>query len=86
MWTEVSQGRYRAQQQKGLHMPLYEYAITLKPTKKEAEDGVEEKLLVFPVCVVADDERSARTRALLDSKERIEGAPVARLEVYVRPF
>ena len=67
-------------------MPLYEYAITLKPTKKEAEDGVEEKLLVFPVCVVADDERSARTRALLDSKERIEGAPVARLEVYVRPF
>ena len=36
-------------------MPLFEVAILQQPTKKEAEDGHQEKLLFGPQAVVARD-------------------------------
>jgi hypothetical protein len=66
-------------------MPLFEVAILQKPTKKEAEDGGSEKLIMGPKSVVARDDQSAAISAVMDG-----GLPAdfdrSRMEVLVRPF
>lgn len=66
-------------------MPLFEVAIIQKPTKKEAEDGVAEKLVFGPKPVIARDGQSAAIAAVMDG-----GVPgdidKTRMEVLVRPF
>jgi hypothetical protein len=66
-------------------MPLFEVAIIQKPTKKEAEDGVSEKLVFGPKSVIARDNQSAAIAAVMDGEI---GADVdrTRMEVLVRPF
>ena len=65
-------------------MPLFEVAILQKPTKKEAEDGISEKVILAPKAVVARDDQSAAISAVMDG-----GLPAdfdrARMEVLVRP-
>jgi hypothetical protein len=66
-------------------MPLFEVAILENPTKKAAEDGTGQKLVMPPKAVIARDAQSAAINAVLDggidpSIER------SRLEVLVRPF
>jgi hypothetical protein len=65
-------------------MPLFEIAIMQRPTKKEAEEGGEEKLIFGPKFTVAKDKESAALRCLL--AERPEGLDMVRAEVLVRPF
>lgn len=66
-------------------MPLFEVAIIQKPTKKESEDGVAEKLVFGPKAVVSRDLQSAAIAAVMDG-----GVPQdidrTRMEVLVRPF
>jgi len=67
-------------------MPLFEVAITQKPTKKELDEGTgTEKLLFGPKAVMARDPQAAAVAAVTG-----EGAPTGldmnRAEVIVRPF
>lgn len=65
-------------------MPLFEVAILERPTKKEAEDGVSEKLILKPTAVLATDEQTAAVNAVLDNKDiKVDRA---RMEILVRPF
>lgn len=66
-------------------MPLFEIAITQKPTKKEAEDGNTEKLMFGPKAVVAKDQQSA-VIDLAMSGELPKEIDRARMEIYCRPF
>ncbi|HEV8364606.1 MAG TPA: hypothetical protein VGQ52_13920 [Gemmatimonadaceae bacterium] len=65
-------------------MPLFEVAIIEKPTKKEQEEGIGERLVFGPKAVVARDDQSAAIAAVMDGG----GAQVdrQRMEVLVRPF
>lgn len=65
-------------------MPLFEIAILQKPTKKQAEDGEEEKLVFGPAFTVARDQQSAAIKAIMEKTPA--GLDMARAEVLVRPF
>jgi|TARA_Y100000034_G_scaffold95488_1_gene116020 hypothetical protein len=45
-------------------MPLFEVALIEKPTKKEAEDGEIEKLILSPTPVLARDDQAAFIQAV----------------------
>lgn len=66
-------------------MPLFEVAMIEKPTKKQLDDGLAEKLVMPPRAVLAKDQNSAAIIAVMDG-----GLPAevdrTRLEVLVRPF
>lgn len=66
-------------------MPLFEVAIIVKPTKKQAEDGVGESLAYGPKPVIARDAQSAAVTAVMagDVPTDIDRQ---RMEVLVRPF
>lgn len=65
-------------------MPLFEVAILEEPTKKEAEEGRSERLVLGPKAVVAKDAQSAAINAVLDGdKPELDRA---RMKVLVRPF
>ena len=65
-------------------MPLFEVAILEKPTPKQAEEGVQERLVFGPKAVVANDPQSAAISAVLDGeKPQVDRS---RMEVLVRPF
>lgn len=66
-------------------MPLFEVAIIEKPTKKDAEDGKGERIIMSPKAVIAADGQSAAISAVLDSSQPLEGDR-ARWQVLVRPF
>jgi hypothetical protein len=66
-------------------MPLFEVAIIQKPTKKEAEDGVAEKLVFGPKPVIARDNQSAAIAAVMDGQID-KDVDRTRMEVLVRPF
>lgn len=66
-------------------MPLFEIAILLKPTKKEAEDGGSEKLIFGPKPVLARDEQAAGFAALM-GEEIPRDLDMNRAEVLIRPF
>lgn len=63
-------------------MPVFEVVIVQKPTKKDAEDGAIETLLLGPKAVVAKDEQSAAIGAAMS----MPGVDLTRIDVKVRPF
>jgi hypothetical protein len=68
---------------------LYEVAMLEHPTKKQAEEGVSERLVVGPITVVARDPQAAAVAAVLTNKGKIDAEEItdlSRLEVLVRPF
>lgn len=66
-------------------MPLFEVAMIEKPTKKQAEDGQGEKLVMAPRAVLARDRDSAAIIAVMDGQLQPD-VDRSRLEVLVRPF
>ena len=66
-------------------MPLFDVAILERPTKKEAEDGKSERIVLAPTAVVAADEQSAAIAAVMD-QEKMADVDRSRMEVLVRPF
>lgn len=66
-------------------MPLFEVAILQTPTKKEAEEGVAEKLVFSPKAVIARDAQSAAIVAVMDGGVDA-GVDRTRMQVLVRPF
>ena len=65
-------------------MPLFEVAILETPTKKEAEEGKSEKLIMAPKPVVANDEQSAAVIIAMEQKDIV--VDKSRMVVLVRPF
>jgi hypothetical protein len=66
-------------------MPLFEIAITQRPTKKEAEEGASEKLMFGPKAVVAADKEAA-VIDLAMSGELPQEIDRKRMEIHCRPF
>lgn len=66
-------------------MPLFEVAILEHPTKKEAEDGAIEKLVLGPEPVIAKDEQDAAIVAVLEKGAGLS-FDKSRMQVLVRPF
>lgn len=64
-------------------MPLFEVAITEMPTKKEAEEGATEKLIMAPRAVVARDQQSAAVAAAMEAGD---GFDANKSLIHVRPF
>lgn len=67
---------------------LFEVALIQQPTKKEKEEGGRETLILGPIPVIADDDKSASLKALMDNKddEKVKAADLSRVTVLVRPF
>lgn len=65
-------------------MPLFEVAILEQPTRKDAEEGVAEKLVFGPKPVVAADAQSAAIAAILENPPANLNRD--RMQVLVRPF
>ena len=65
-------------------MPLFEVAVIELPTKKDAENGVGEKLVFGPKAVVAKDAQNAGIVAVMG--ESNFSADMTRIQVLVRPF
>lgn len=65
---------------------LFEVALLLKPTTKEAEDGQIEKLIVKPTPVVAKSPEAAGAKVLKANLTNIEAEDLDRIEVMSRPF
>jgi len=65
-------------------MPLFEVAILERPTKKESEEGIGEKIIMKPTPVVASDEQSAAISAVMDS-DKLE-VDRSRMQVLALPF
>ena len=67
-------------------MPLFEVAITQKPTKKELDEGTGKETLLFgPKAVMARDGQSAAVAAVTGS-DAPKDLDMTRAEVLVRPF
>ncbi len=64
-------------------MPLFEVDIVKKPTKKDAEDGAVEELVLAPTPVIARDSQGAGIAAVVKADLKID---LQRCEVLVRPF
>ena len=62
---------------------LFEVAILEVPTKKEAEDGKGETLILPPKAVIANDSQSAGINAVLGEDIKCDRN---RMRVLVRPF
>ena len=65
-------------------MALFEVAILERPTKKEAEEGASERIVMPPTPVVAIDEQSAGINAVMDA-DKFE-VDRSRMQVLIRPF
>lgn len=64
---------------------LYEVAILQNPTENEQKEGKGETLILPPTPVVAQNDRAAGVKAVLDNKDKIT-ADLSRVNVLVRPF
>lgn len=64
---------------------LFEVALIQKPTKKEADDGQLEKLILAPTAVIAKDDKTAGVIAVMQCKDKIT-TDLSNVEVLVRPF
>ena len=65
-------------------MPLFEVALVEEPTKKEREEGKQDRLVYFtPQPIVAKDSHEASIGAYMACEEKVEKE---RLKVCVRPF
>ncbi len=67
-------------------MPLFEIAIIEKPSKKEAEDGAVERLVLGPVAVLAKNDQAAVIAAILGRTSSDTPLDLNKVEVLVRPF
>jgi hypothetical protein len=65
---------------------LYIVALIQKPTKKQEEDGQQEKLILEPTSIIARDDKSAAVQAVSKSKDVIGTTDLSNVEVLVRPF
>lgn len=65
-------------------MPLYEVAVLERPTKKEAEEGAIERLIIAPKAVMARNEQAAVIAATRGPE--LDKVDYDRIEVKVRPF
>lgn len=65
-------------------MAVYEVLAVENPTKKEAEDGAQERIVFGPKVIVAKSEQAAAITAVIG--EKLEGVDQTRLQVNVRPF
>lgn len=66
-------------------MKIFQYAVILNPTEKEAEEGIQAKLIVEVKTVLAADQNGAVVLAGRDiPAEYLD--KLNRLEVAVRPF
>lgn len=66
-------------------MPAFDVLILERPTKKEAEEGVSERIVFGPKTIVARDEQSAGIAAVMDGGTAVQ-VDAQRMEVLVRPF
>ena len=64
-------------------MALFEVAILERPTKKEAEEGAQEKLVFGPKAIVANDAQGAAIAAVMGENVTVDKA---RMVVLTRPF
>ena len=64
-------------------MPLYEVAVIEKPTKKESEDGMLEKIIVKPELIVAKDDKHA---GFMVFKKLPDTVDLSKVSVIIRPF
>ena len=64
---------------------LYEVVILERPTKKEGENGQDERLVFGPKAIVARDPQAAAISAVLGEGSSLK-VDLNRLEVLVRPF
>lgn len=64
-------------------MALFEVAILERPTKKEAEEGAQEKLVFGPKAIVANDAQGAAIAAVMGEDVKVDKA---RMVVLTRPF
>lgn len=64
---------------------LYEVAVVLNPTKKEAEGGAVESLVYGPTPIIANSTKSAEMKALR-SDAMPKDIDVDRIQVFVRSF
>lgn len=63
---------------------LFEVAVIQRPTAKEAEEGIGEKLILKPAAIIAKDPQAAAIEAVLANAPLIPDRN--RIEVLVRPF
>ena len=66
-------------------MPLFDYAVTLKPTPEDAKKGARETIIVQPSTCVAANESEAMTIAARAIPAEYADA-LDRVDVSVRPF
>ncbi len=68
-------------------MPLFQVAIIENPTKKEKEEGGQDKLVMEPTNIVAKNEQNAVVKAVAMASEN-GGLKLDadRMEVIARPF
>ena len=66
-------------------MPVFEVVIILRPTKKDADDGEQETLLLGPKALIAKDEQAAAIGAVMSGKLGTD-IDLSRVDVKVRPF
>lgn len=64
---------------------LYEVALVQTPTKKEAEEGKSETLILAPTAVIAADDKAAAVQAVAANKDKVP-SDLTRVKVLVRPF
>lgn len=60
-------------------------ALIQKPNKKEIEEGKQDTLILGPVPVIAQDDKAAGVKAVMQNKDKIE-SNLDNVEVLVRPF
>ncbi len=66
-------------------MALYEVALVRTPTKKEAEDGAGDTLILPPTAVIATDDKAVAVQAVAANKDKVP-SDLTRVQVLVRPF
>lgn len=67
-------------------MPLFEVAIIEKPSKKDHEEGMRERLVFGPKFVIAKDPNAAALNAVLENTAEMAKVNRDRMEVLIRPF
>jgi hypothetical protein len=66
-------------------MPVFEIVIIERPTKKQAEDGAIERLILGPKAVVAKDGQAAAIGAVMGN-DMPKDLDLTRVDVLIRPF
>lgn len=67
-------------------MPLYQVALVKKPTPAELKEGGTDTLILEPVAVIADNDKSAAIKAVAQNSTVIGDTDLGRVEVLVVPF